>query len=115
MTDLKVAVLDDYMRIAGELADWSSLPASVHTDFFHEKLPDGTDARASTDASTAPSSPCAAATASSPGPRSSRRARNGRLGVVLTPQGLPTGGLLPPIDPGRAGLAGCLSTAQKRS
>ncbi len=46
MADMKVAVLDDYMKIAGELADWTSLPNNIHTDFFYEKLPDGTDARA---------------------------------------------------------------------
>ena len=46
MADMKVAVLDDYMKIAGELADWTSLPKNIHTDFFYEKLPDGTDARA---------------------------------------------------------------------
>ncbi|MDH3702423.1 MAG: D-2-hydroxyacid dehydrogenase family protein [Alphaproteobacteria bacterium] len=43
---MKVAVLDDYMKIAGSLADWTSLPDHVHTDFFYEKLPEGTDARA---------------------------------------------------------------------
>jgi len=46
MADMKVAVLDDYMKIAGTLADWTALPDHVHTDFFYEKLPDGTDARA---------------------------------------------------------------------
>ena len=46
MADMKVAVLDDYMKIAGELTDWTSLPNNIHTDFFYEKLPDGTDARA---------------------------------------------------------------------
>lgn len=46
MADMKVAVLDDYMKIAGTLADWTTLPDHVHTDFFTEKLPDGTDARA---------------------------------------------------------------------
>lgn len=46
MADMKVAVLDDYMKIAGTLADWTSLPDHVHTDFFTEKLPNGTDARA---------------------------------------------------------------------
>jgi len=43
---MKVAVLDDYMKIAGSLADWTSLRDHVHTDFFYEKLPEGTDARA---------------------------------------------------------------------
>lgn len=43
---MKVAVLDDYMKIAGSLADWSSLPDHVHTDFFYDKLPEGTNARA---------------------------------------------------------------------
>jgi phosphoglycerate dehydrogenase-like enzyme len=46
MAEMKVAVLDDYMKIAGELADWKSLPGDIQTDFFYEKLPDGTDARA---------------------------------------------------------------------
>lgn len=46
MANMKVAVLDDYMQIAGELADWKSLPNGVETDFFYEKLPEGTDARA---------------------------------------------------------------------
>lgn len=43
---MKIAVLDDYMKIAGSLADWTSLPDHVHTDFFYEKLPEGPDARA---------------------------------------------------------------------
>ena len=46
MAEMKVAVLDDYMKIADELADWKSLPGDIQTDFFYEKLPDGTDARA---------------------------------------------------------------------
>ena len=46
MADIKIAVLDDYMKIADSLADWTSLPGNVHTDFFTEKLPEGTDARA---------------------------------------------------------------------
>ena len=46
MADIKIAVLDDYMKIADSLADWTSLPSNVHTDFFTEKLPEGTDARA---------------------------------------------------------------------
>ena len=46
MAGMQVAVLDDYMKIAGALADWTSLPSYVHTYFFTEKLPDGTDARA---------------------------------------------------------------------
>jgi phosphoglycerate dehydrogenase-like enzyme len=45
MAEMKVAVLDDYMKIAGELADWKSLPGDIQTDFFYEKLPDGNDAR----------------------------------------------------------------------
>jgi len=45
MAEMKVAVLDDYMKIAGEVADWTSLPDHVKTDFFYEKLPEGTDAR----------------------------------------------------------------------
>jgi phosphoglycerate dehydrogenase-like enzyme len=45
MGDIKMAVLDDYMKIAGRLADWTSLPDHVHTDFYYEKLPEGTDAR----------------------------------------------------------------------
>ena len=28
------------------MADWTSLPGNIHTDFFTEKLPEGTDARA---------------------------------------------------------------------
>lgn len=46
MADMKIAVLDDYMKIAADLADWSSLPDNVHTDVFTEKLPEGTEARA---------------------------------------------------------------------
>ena len=46
MAGTKIAVLDDYMRIAGELADWMSLPGETQTDFFYEKLPEGIDARA---------------------------------------------------------------------
>lgn len=46
MAGTKIAVLDDYMRIAGELADWTSLPGETQTDFFYDKLPEGTDARA---------------------------------------------------------------------
>lgn len=46
MAKLKVAVLDDYMKIAGELADWKSLPGDIQTDFFYEKLPEGNNARA---------------------------------------------------------------------
>ena len=46
MAEMKVAVLDDYMKIAGELADWKSLPGDIQTDFFYEKLPEGNDARA---------------------------------------------------------------------
>ena len=46
MAGTKIAVLDDYMRIAGELADWTSLPGETQTDFFYEKLPEGIDARA---------------------------------------------------------------------
>jgi len=46
MAEMKVAVLDDYMNIAGELADWKSLPGDIQTDFFYEKLPEGNDARA---------------------------------------------------------------------
>ena len=45
MAEMKVAVLDDYMKIAGELADWKSLPGDIQTDFFYEKLPYGNDAR----------------------------------------------------------------------
>ena len=46
MPDIKIAVLDDYMKIASSLADWTTLPDNVHTDFFTEKLPNDTDARA---------------------------------------------------------------------
>jgi len=46
MAEIKIAVLDDYMKIAGELANWKSLPAHVHTHFFTEKLPDGANTRA---------------------------------------------------------------------
>ena len=46
MAKLRVAVLDDYMKIAGELADWKSLPGDIQTDFFYEKLPEGNNARA---------------------------------------------------------------------
>lgn len=46
MDDIKIAVLDDYMKIASSLADWTSLPDHVDTDFYCEKFPEGTDARA---------------------------------------------------------------------
>ncbi|PPR60634.1 MAG: D-3-phosphoglycerate dehydrogenase [Alphaproteobacteria bacterium MarineAlpha4_Bin2] len=46
MTSTRIAVLDDYMQIAGELADWTSLPGQTETDFFYEKLPEGTNERA---------------------------------------------------------------------
>ena len=45
MASTRIAVLDDYMRIAGELADWASLPGETETVFFYEKLPVGTDER----------------------------------------------------------------------
>ncbi len=38
---IRVAVLDDYLRIAGEVADWTVLPDHVTVDFFHEPLPAG--------------------------------------------------------------------------
>ena len=41
MPDVNVAVLDDYLRLAGTLADWSGLPAHVKVDYFHEPLPAG--------------------------------------------------------------------------
>jgi phosphoglycerate dehydrogenase-like enzyme len=46
MADLKIAVLDDYMNIAGVLADWTSLPDHVRTEFLYEKLPEGIERRA---------------------------------------------------------------------
>ena len=46
MADMKIAILDDYMKIADSLADWTSLPDNVHVDFFTEKLPESIDARA---------------------------------------------------------------------
>jgi phosphoglycerate dehydrogenase-like enzyme len=45
MTEIKVAVLDDYLHVAEAGADWSLLPDHVSVDFFHESLPTG-DARA---------------------------------------------------------------------
>ena len=36
----KVAILDDYQRVARSLADWSSLTPRVQTEFFHDNLVD---------------------------------------------------------------------------
>ena len=41
MKEIKVAVLDDYMKVAPSSADWGSLPPHVKIDFFHEPLPQG--------------------------------------------------------------------------
>ena len=41
MTEIKVAVLDDYMKVAPSSADWAGLPAHVKIDFVHDKLPEG--------------------------------------------------------------------------
>ena len=46
MPEIRIAVLDDYMRIAEKLANWNSLPGDTKTDFFYEKLPEGTVSRA---------------------------------------------------------------------
>jgi len=44
---IRVAVLDDYQRVAGSMADWSSLDGRAEVDFFHEHLgtPDDVVAR----------------------------------------------------------------------
>jgi len=36
----RIAVLDDYQRIAASMADWGRLPADCSVAFFHEHLPD---------------------------------------------------------------------------
>jgi phosphoglycerate dehydrogenase-like enzyme len=36
---IRVAVLDDYQRVARKMADWDSLGADCKVDFFHENLP----------------------------------------------------------------------------
>jgi phosphoglycerate dehydrogenase-like enzyme len=36
----RVAVLDDYQRVAERMADWSSLGPEVRTDFFHDHVED---------------------------------------------------------------------------
>jgi len=37
---MKVAVLDDYQRIAREFADWDSLGSGVQVEFFHDHVDD---------------------------------------------------------------------------
>lgn len=39
MTDLRVAVLDDYQRKASGFADWASLGPGVEVAFFHDTIP----------------------------------------------------------------------------
>ena len=36
----KLAILDDYQRVALDLADWSSLPGEVEITVFDDNLPD---------------------------------------------------------------------------
>ncbi len=37
---MKVAILDDYQKVARDFADWSRLPGGVQTTFFHDTLSD---------------------------------------------------------------------------
>jgi phosphoglycerate dehydrogenase-like enzyme len=37
---VKIAVLDDYQRVARDCADWSSLPDDAEVSFFHDHLAD---------------------------------------------------------------------------
>ena len=39
----RVAVLDDYQKVARDMADWDSLPADVSVDFFQDHLSDEDD------------------------------------------------------------------------
>ena len=41
MTEIRVAVLDDYLHVAEAVTDWSRLPDNVSVDFFYEPLPTG--------------------------------------------------------------------------
>ena len=34
----RVAILDDYQKVARDMADWDSLPADVSLDFFSDHL-----------------------------------------------------------------------------
>ena len=36
----RVAVLDDYQRVAHRYADWGSLPEGSRVEFFHDRTPD---------------------------------------------------------------------------
>ncbi|MDT7680403.1 MAG: hypothetical protein QOG57_713, partial [Pseudonocardiales bacterium] len=38
MDNMRIAILDDYQDVAGELADWDSLKAKV--EVFHDHFPD---------------------------------------------------------------------------
>lgn len=40
MAMFKVAILDDYQRVARSLADWDSLQPCAHVEFFHDNLVD---------------------------------------------------------------------------
>ena len=35
---IRVAVIDDYQRVAEQCADWGTLGAEVHVEFFHDHL-----------------------------------------------------------------------------
>jgi hypothetical protein len=35
---MKVLILDDYLRVARQSADWDSLPAGTQCDVLHEKI-----------------------------------------------------------------------------
>src|SRR5262245_21876862 len=37
----RVAILDDYQKVAERLADWRALPDGVEVTFFHDHLEDG--------------------------------------------------------------------------
>ena len=40
MTELKLAVLDDYQATAKDLGDWSQLPAGTEVEYFHDHISD---------------------------------------------------------------------------
>ena len=37
---MRVAILDDYQKVARDMADWGSLPKNVEPTFFHDHLSD---------------------------------------------------------------------------
>ncbi|ESR23394.1 D-2-hydroxyacid dehydrogenase family protein [Lutibaculum baratangense] len=42
----RIAVLDDYQKVAASMADWSTLDEECKVDFFHENIPGGDEAAA---------------------------------------------------------------------